>query len=141
MIILSVIGNLGADVEVREINGKRYASMRIASTQKRGGNNTTTWVSVLATYSDFENLIPYLKKGRSVFVNGEGNVKTYETKDKRTGVDVSLFASTITLCGKSENGHQQVENDQADKLVGSGEKTAYAQSNRGVTESEDELPF
>lgn len=139
MIILSVIGNLGADVEVKEINGKRYASMRIASTQKRGGNNTTTWVSVLATYS--ENLMPYLKKGQSVYVNGEGDVKTYQMKDGRTGVDVSLFASTITLCGKSENGHQQTENDQADKLVGSGEKTAYAQSNRGVAESENELPF
>lgn len=139
MIILSVIGNLGADVEVKEINGKRYASMRIASTQKRGGNNTTTWVSVLATYS--ENLMPYLKKGQSVYVNGEGDVKTYQTKDGRTGVDVSLFASAITLCGKSENGHQHAENDQADKLVGSGEKTAYAQSNRGVAESENELPF
>lgn len=143
MIIASIVGNLGADAEVKEINGKHYASLRVASTSRRGTNPTTTWVSVLSSYS--EKLMPYLKKGQSVFVSGEMDVKGFTKKDGSAGADVSMFASSLNLVGRAENGQQSNESAQADKLSTQSEKTAQAQNSAQISglvkPGEEDLPF
>lgn len=104
MIQLNILGNLGADAERKELNGKVYIGMRVASTRKRNQQEVTTWVSVLAGYN--ERLLPYLVKGQSVFVSGEGDISTYQKRDGGTGVDVSLFANVLQLAGGVKNAPQ-----------------------------------
>jgi single-strand DNA-binding protein len=102
MMQLQIIGNLGADAVEKEINGKKYISMcvastkismRVASTKK----DRTTWVSVMYYYS--ERLLPYLKKGAQVFASGEMSVGTYTNRDGVTQVDVSVWANLLQLVG------------------------------------------
>ena len=93
MMQLQIIGNLGADAVEKEINGKKYISMRVASTKK----DRTTWVSVMYYYN--ERLLQYLKKGTQVFAGGEMNVGTYTNRDGVTQVDVSLWANVLQLVG------------------------------------------
>lgn len=52
MLQLEIIGNLGSDAEIKEINSKRYVSFSVADSYRRTdaqGNRVdkTTWVSVL----------------------------------------------------------------------------------------------
>lgn len=111
MIKLEVIGNLGADAEVKVYNGNKFVSFRVAHTDKWVDRQTgvistqTTWVSC-SLNGDGGGLTPYLKKGIKVFVRGTPNFVTYSsptTHKIETGVN--LFVRDIELCG----GHQEQE--------------------------------
>ena len=106
MLIAQIIGNLGRDAEVKHIGDKDYISFSVASTEKQGENETTTWVSVLA--SNNPNLLPFLKKGQQVFVSGRMKAGIYQNQ-QNFGIDISVFAQTLQLCGgKRDEAPQQV---------------------------------
>ena len=69
MLTAIVIGNLGKDAETKTIGERQYIAFRMASTAKRKDGDKTTWVSVMYRYND--RLLPYLKKGQQVFVQGD----------------------------------------------------------------------
>lgn len=104
MIIAHIIGNLGRDAEVKTINDKQYMSFSVASTEKRNNEECTTWVSVLYPYQ--EALLPYLKKGQQVFVSGRMSAKLFQNQNS-FGIDISVFANTLQLCGAKREGEQQ----------------------------------
>lgn len=116
MILASVIGNLGRDAEVKHIGDKDYISFSVASTEKQGENETTTWVSVLA--SNNPNLLPFLKKGQQVFVSGIMKAGIYQSQ-QNFGIDISVFASTLQLCGgKREETQPQSATSQNNGMTG-----------------------
>ena len=96
MLQLNAILNLGADAECKTINDKKYISFRGASTERRDGKEQVTWVQVLSSYS--ENILQYLKKGQQVFVSGRMKAGIYQNNNN-IGMDISVFASTLQLCG------------------------------------------
>ena len=104
MIIAHIIGNLGRDAEVKAINDKQYMSFSVASTEKRNNEECTTWVSVLYPYQ--EALLPYLNKGQQVFVSGRMSAKLFQNQNS-FGIDISVFANTLQLCGAKREGEQQ----------------------------------
>lgn len=105
----TVIGNLGKDAEVKTIGERQYISFRMASTTKRKNEEKTTWVSVLYRYN--ENLLPFLKKGQQVFVQGDLDVSAYNNREQQAQADVSIFASQLLLVGQRE-GQQQAPQQQ-----------------------------
>lgn len=96
MLQLNILGNLGRDAEVKTINDKQYLSFSVASTEKQGEQEQTTWVSVLA--SNNPNLLPFLKKGQQVFVSGRMKAGIYQSQ-QNFGIDISVYAQTLQLCG------------------------------------------
>lgn len=123
MLQLNAIINLGADAEVKTINDKKYISFRGASTEKKNGQDVVTWINVLASYN--ENLLPHLKKGTQVYVYGRMAASIYQNQNT-IGLDISVFATTIHLCGgKRDDGQQPA--------------TQPKGGNNGG--SEDDLPF
>ena len=108
----TVIGNLGKDAEVKTIGERQYISIRMASTAKRKNEEKTTWVSVLYRYN--ENLLPFLKKGQQVFVQGDLDVSAYNNREQQAQADVSIFASQLLLVGQRE-GQQQAPQQQQPK--------------------------
>ena len=100
MLQLELIGNLGADAQVREVGGKQYITFRAASTSRHGQAEETTWVAVM--YYVNEKLLPYLKKGVQVYASGDVRISTYTNKDNKTSVDVTLWAKTLQLVGRRE---------------------------------------
>lgn len=106
MILASIIGNLGKDAEIKKINEKEYLSFSVASTEKKGEQEVTTWISVLA--GNNPNLLPYLKKGQQVFVSGRMSAGIYQSNNS-FGIDLSVFASTLQLCGGKREESQQTQ--------------------------------
>ena len=105
-----IIGNLGNDAEIKEINGRNYVSFNVAHTEKKRdarGNlqEYTTWVSVL-WYGDGRAIMQYLRKGSKVFVWGRLSVKTYQDKNGYTQVALNVNASEVQLCGVKGEGQQ-----------------------------------
>lgn len=103
MLSIEIIGNLGNDAEVKNINGKDVVAFNVAHSEKYNGQETTTWVSCL-WYGNGGNLVQYLKKGTKVFARGRLSVTTYQNRDNRWVAGVNMTVTEIQLCGgKTDN--------------------------------------
>lgn len=98
MLNSSVIGNLGADAEIKEINGKKCLSFSVAHTENRSSSNekesSTIWVHVL-WYGQSDNLLNRLKKGTKVYVSGRTQVSIYTSKTGTPQLNYKLFAQEV----------------------------------------------
>lgn len=133
MLQCEIIGNIGADAEIKEFGGKKYVSFNVAHTdvsKDQQGNRIeqTTWVSIL-WYGDGGGLFQYLKRGSKVFVRGRQKVKLYADKNGNAQFAINVNASEVQLCGmRGEAGNTQGG-------------MPPAQSSPNMNESTDDLPF
>lgn len=104
MLKVELIGNLGADAEVKNANGSKFVSMRVAHTDKWKDESgqvreQTTWVDV--TMNDTESkVLPYLRQGVKVFVRGNASLRVYSSpKDKCMKAGLSISCREIELVG------------------------------------------
>ena len=136
MIKLQVIGNLGKDAVLSNVNGKSVINFTVAHTERFKDaqgvqKDKTTWVDC-AYWTDRTGIAPYLKKGTSVYVEGTPDVRTYTTADGRNGATLSLRTLSIQLLGgrPNEGGSAQPESS-----------TSTTIGNSGSSEPLDDLPF
>ena len=108
MIKMQVIGNLGKDCLVNNVNGRTVINFSVAHTEKikdAQGNlkDKTIWVEC-AYWTDRTGISPYLKKGTQVYVDGAPDIRTYTTNDGRNGASLSLRVSSVQLLGGRSEG-------------------------------------
>lgn len=104
MLKVELIGNLGADCEIKESNGSKFVTMRVAHTnkyKKEDGSEVeqATWVDVTMNNSD-SKVIPFLKAGVKVFVRGNASLRVYSSqKDRCMKAGLTINAVEVELCG------------------------------------------
>ncbi len=102
MLKIEIIGNLGGDAKVKNLNGRDCVSFNVAHSETRNGVESTVWASVLLN-GNGGNLLQYLKSGTKVFVRGSLSVNQYQDKNGRWCIGLNVSASEVQLCGgKSE---------------------------------------
>ena len=116
-----IIGNLGADPEVRQTNsGDTVTSIRVACTEtwtdKASGQKkeSTEWVNVTFFRKLAEIAGKYLKKGAQVYV--EGRMKTEKFTDKN-GVEkysTKVEASEMKMLGSKGEAQPQSQQSNGD---------------------------
>ena len=140
MIKLQVIGNLGKDAIVNNVNGKTVINFTVAHTERykdAQGNqkDKTTWVDC-AHWTDRTAIAPYLKKGNQVYVEGTPDIRAYTTQDGRNGATLSLRINNIQLLGsKNSDGNSGDNNDS------SNDSKSGSDSSQDSSEQIDDLPF
>ena len=87
MLQFQVIGNLGADAQVKEINGRKFVTFDVAHsdswTDEAGTvHSEMIWVSCIMQ-GDGGKLLSFLTKGRKVYVTGDGSIRVYSSKVQR----------------------------------------------------------
>lgn len=108
MLKAEIIGNLGADAEIKSGEGYSFVSMRIANTEKWKDENDqehteTQWVDVNWSKTD-STLIPFLKSGVKVYVRGFVRTRVYSSKqDRKMKAGLTINALEIELCGGSSD--------------------------------------
>ena len=112
-----LIGNLGADPEVKHTQGgQAVANLRLATSETwndKDGNRQerTEWHNVVVWGKTAENCGQYLKKGRQVYVEGRLQSREYENKDGATVRVWDINAQTVQfLRGGDEGGSQSSPN-------------------------------
>lgn len=106
MLKAEMIGNLGADAEVKTGDGYSFISMRVANTEKwkaeDGTEHTDTqWIDVIYSKTD-SGLIQFLKSGVKIFVRGFVRTRLYSSKkDRKMKCGLTINATEIELCGGS----------------------------------------
>ena len=89
MNVVTLIGNLATDVELREVgDGKKVASFRLAIDRPTTGE--ADFVGITVWERQAEACAAYLSKGRRVAVDGRLRSRSWETPtgEKRSAVEV-----------------------------------------------------
>jgi len=118
-----IVGNLGRDPEMRySPSGQAVTSFNVASNRQYPGPDgkpvkETIWFRVSVWGKQAESCSQYLKKGRSVLVEGRlvpdketGGPRIWTRADGSTGTSFEISASLVRFLGRpSEEGGYQVE--------------------------------
>lgn len=105
-----LIGNLGADPEVRYTSGgTAVANFRIATTEvwnsKDGERQERTeWHRIVVWGKQGENCGAYLRKGRSVHVEGRIQTREWEDREGQKRYTTEIVADRVTFLGSRGEG-------------------------------------
>lgn len=147
MLKMQIIGNLGKDCIVNNVNGKSVINFTVAHTEKfkdSQGNNQerTTWVDC-AWWTDRTTISQYLSKGTKVWVDGTPEVRSFTRNDGTNGAVLAMRVRELQLVGaKGEGG-----NNGGNNYSGAGFSNAPAQNTQqpstpmSVDDPGDDLPF
>lgn len=109
---MTIIGNLGADPEVRYLDGGAVvATFNVATTEKYTNRNgekveQTEWFRVELWNEQAKVAEKYLKKGNSVYVEGRLRTELWTDKEGKERTSLKVRASVMQLLG-SPNGDRQ----------------------------------
>jgi len=146
---VTLIGNLGADPEVRHLeNGVMVARFSVATNESykdKDGNfqQVTEWHNVVAWRDLAERAEKMLKKGMLVYVDGKISYRKFTGQDGQERYVTDIVANTFRLLerreggGAFENRFPGAENAPASK---SGEMPATVPADTAATDGDD-LPF
>lgn len=147
MIKLQVIGNLGKDCIVKEINGKNVINFSVAHTEKfKDSTGTprerTTWVEC-AYWTDRTAIAPYLKKGQLVFAEGAPEAEGYMNKENQAAATLRMRVREIQLLGgRTEGNSGSPASSSSSTSSGSNYNTNYNKPVAATMEEPaDDLPF
>lgn len=104
MLQSTVVGHLGADAEVKEANGRKFVTFRVAHTDRykdaQGvSHEATQWVSCVLA-GDGGGLLPYLVRGAQVLVIGRASTRVYSSPSLRQMVaSLDVNVDRVELLG------------------------------------------
>ena len=105
---VTLIGNLGADPEVRRLeNGVAVAKFSVATTEKYKDRNgetqsQTEWHNVVVWRQLAELAEQYLKKGRQVYIEGKLTHRKWQDKDGNNRYTTEVVANNFRMLGSRE---------------------------------------
>ncbi len=111
MIKLQIIGNLGKDCIVKEVNGQNVINFSVVHSERykdKQGNQKerATWVEC-AYWTDKTGVAPYLLKGKTIYAEGYPEAEAYMNKDNQAAATLRMRVQTIQLVGGVGDGQQQ----------------------------------
>lgn len=105
-----ILGNLGRDPELRHTQaGKAVCTLRIATNeswtdQSGERQERTEWHQVVVWGKSAENCNQYLKKGRSVFVEGRIQTRKWQDKEGHDRYSTEIVADRVQFVGGQAQG-------------------------------------
>ena len=130
MNILSAVGNIGSDAEVRFTKeAVPICNFSFALSSGYGDKKKTTWLRCSLIGKRGETLAPMLLKGTQIAVNGEISLNEYVAKDGTNKSSIELLVSNVTLLGKK------------DISAAKEDSKANGYQNQPLDEIESDIPF
>lgn len=145
---VTLIGNLGADPEVRRLEGgvtvARFSLATNESYRDKDGNRQTTteWHNVVAWRDLAEQLVEkYLKKGMMVYVEGKISYRKYTGQDGQDRYATDIVANTIRILEKRESSSDMRFPSAENMPPSSAPTTPPPVITEATQNSGDDLPF
>jgi single-strand DNA-binding protein len=161
---IMLIGNLGADPEVRSTNtGSRVATLSLATSRQwtgQGGEKQekTEWHRVICWNNKGAQLADlaekYMKKGDRIYVEGRIEYRTWEDREKQTRYVTEVIAREVILLsarggaagsggggGGTDVAGEPARPRAAAKVAPEGKPPALDGFPEALDEEDDDLPF
>jgi single-strand DNA-binding protein len=152
----TIIGNLGADPEVRSTpNGQRVATLSVATSRQWNNpagerQEKTEWHRVVLWNTKFTQLADiaekFLKKGDKVYVEGRIEYRTWEDREGKTRYTTEINGRELLML--SGRGGSSGDDTPAPSRVRAaqgaateGRSESYEDFPEALDEEEDDLPF
>lgn len=138
-----IIGNLGADPEVRSFaNGGKVANLSVATTRKWRDRNSgetreqTEWHRVAITADGLAGVAErYLKKGSKVFIAGRLQTRKWQDQSGQdrytTEIVVAAYEGTLEMLGEGRAGGASNQRNE----------TSPSNQTAPAPDLDDEIPF
>lgn len=116
MLKTEIIGHLGADVEIKDVDGHKFAACRVAHSESykdAQGNKVekTQWIDV--TLAPDSPVLPFLKKGTMIYARGGLSLRAYSSpQEKCWKAGASIRATEIQLLSSQKQEDQQESQEQ-----------------------------
>lgn len=141
---VQLIGNLGKDPELRYTgSGQAVANFSLATserwvTKENEKQERTEWHRVVVWGKQGENCAKYLKKGRSVYVEGRIQTREWKDKDGQTRYTSEIVAVHVLFLGGRDEAGGGSSYGESEPWAGQSppESTNYNESF-----SDDDIPF
>ena len=151
---VTLIGNLGADPEVRSTNnGSRVANLSLATSRQWTGQNgekqeKTEWHRVICWNNKGAQLADlaekFMKKGDKIYVEGRIEYRTWEDREKQTRYVTEVIAREVILLSPRGGGGEGAEFARAKagaKAAPEGKAESLEAFPEALDEEDDDLPF
>ena len=122
MIKVELIGLLGADAEMKDVNGSKFIACRVADSSKwkdESGtvHESTRWIDV--TLHADSPLLPYLKKGTMIYCRGSLTTRVYSSeKDRCQKCGLTIGAQEVQLLSANKKEDRQGSNTNTQQYDG-----------------------
>jgi single-strand DNA-binding protein len=152
-----IVGNLGRDPEVRYTpNGSAVCNVSVATTRswknKDSGDKSeeTEWHRVVFYDKLAEIAGEYLKKGRSVYVEGRLKTRKWQDKDGAEKYTTEIIATDMQMLGSREGMGGGAAADEgggyerpapAARPAAAAANRPAAKSSSGFSDMDDDIPF
>ena len=134
MTTVTILGKLGGDVELKDVNGTALAKFSVAQNVGFGDKKSVNWFNVSIWGGQAKsNFVDYLKKGQMVQVVGELSTREYNGK---TYMEVRSYS--CNLAGSPQGGQQQAPQQQG---YAQPKRQAQPTAGGGTSDLDDDLPF
>ena len=101
-----LLGNVGSDPEIRESAGGKFATFRLATTDKgytkRDGTQVperTEWHSIVANGSIVGVIESYVRKGTKLYIEGKLRTRKYTARDNTERTVTEIYLDNLELLG------------------------------------------
>ena len=138
-----LVGNLGADPEIRKTNNQHaFTQFNLATSESwvnRDGERQekTEWHRIVVWGKLAETCAKHLAKGRQVFIEGRLQTRSWETEQGQKRFITEVIANQILFLGKSS----QSMNKDEDGASVPAENAHFKKEPEFLESKKEELPF
>lgn len=100
-------GNVGKDAEYTEKDGRGMAKFTVAVTHRNRGERTTEWRNVTVFGKSSEFCRDWVKKGRTVMIEGRPSAYGYKNKLEEIVASIDVIADSVELIGSARDANEQ----------------------------------
>jgi single-strand DNA-binding protein len=147
-----LIGNLGADPELRQTQGgQNVATFRIATSDRwkdRGGQvqERTEWHNIVAWGQLADIVQQYLTKGSQVYIEGRIQTRQWEDRDGQKRYTTEIVANQMVMLGGRGDGavagrQAARQTGRAEAAAATGRDDTFNDFPESPEEVDDDLPF
>lgn len=130
-----LLGNVGSDPEIRERNGGKFATFRLATTDKgytkRDGTQVperTEWHNIVANSNIVGVIENYVRKGTKLYIEGKLRTRKYTARDNTERTVTEIYIDNLELLGgkpQEQNTNQQRYQNASQQNWGSNDNMPY----------------
>ncbi|HEX7078901.1 MAG TPA: single-stranded DNA-binding protein [Candidatus Eisenbacteria bacterium] len=143
-----LVGNLGADPEVRSTpGGQRVANIRLATSRQWTSQDgqrqeKTEWHSIVIWGKQADIAEKYLTKGKQIYLEGRLETRSWQDKEGQTRYKTEVICDNFQMLGRAGERNGEGGFD-APPRGGSAPDETYQPANTpgGGGGSDDDLPF
>jgi single-strand DNA-binding protein len=141
-----LIGNVGADPEVRTLeSGVKVATLRLATTERgkdKDGNATshTEWHSVVVWRALADVVDRYVRKGTQLYIEGRLRTREWSTREGEKRYSVEVLCDNLQMIGKKSDS-APAPSEPAPSEPQPTERVAQAVESLQAAIDDDEIPF